>query len=145
MSFAVDVNLLLYASDTDSPHHERAMAVLDEIAVGPELVYLFWPVAMGYLRIATHPAVFRRPLSHADARSNLEALLSLPHVQAAGEGERFWDRFVEVADDVRPTGNLVPDAHLVALMLDHGVRTIWTSDRDYRTFAGIRVHDPFAD
>ena len=46
-------------------------------------------------------------------------------------------------DDVRPTGNLVPDAHIVALMLSHGIRTIWTRDRDYRSFSGIRVRDPF--
>lgn len=144
MSFAIDANLLLYASDEDSPFHARATEVLDEIAIGPEIVYLFWPIALAYLRIATHPAVFGRPLSHSEVRSNLEALLALPHVQVAGESDAFWHRFVEVADDVRPTGNLVPDAHIVALMLDHGVRTIWTRDRDYRAFAGIRVRDPFA-
>ena len=144
MSFAIDANLLLYASDEESPFHERATALLDEIAIGPELAYLFWPTAMAYLRIATHPAIFARPLSHADARSNLEALLALPHVQAVGETDAFWRRFTEVADDVRPTGNLVPDAHIVALMLEHGVRTIWTRDRDYRAFAGIRVKDPLA-
>ena len=144
MSFAIDANVLLYASDRDSPLHERATAILDEIAMGPELVYLFWPTAMAYLRIATHPAVFAWPLSHADARSNIEMLLALPHVQAAGEGDAFWNRFIDVADDSRPTGNLVPDAHIVALMFEHGVRTIWTRDRDYRTFTGIRVHDPFS-
>ena len=143
MSFAIDANLLLYASDDESPLHARAMELIDEIALGPELVYLFWPVAMAYLRIATHSAVFARPLSHADARANLEALLALPHLQAVGEGERFWGHFLDVADDRRPVGNLVPDAHLVALMLEHGVRTIWTRDRDFRAFAGIRVHDPF--
>lgn len=144
MTFAVDANLLLYASDESSTLHDRAIALLDEIAMGPEIAYLFWPVAMAYLRIATHPAIFARPLSHADARANLESLLSLPHVQAVGEGDAFWARFREVADDLRPTGNLVPDAHIVALMLSHGVRTIWTRDRDYRSFAGIRVRDPFA-
>ena len=144
MSFAIDANLLLYASDEESLLHARATELLDDMARGPELVYLFWPTAMAYLRIATHPAIFARPLSHADARSNLESLLSLPHVQTAGEGERFWRRFVEVAEDARPTGNLVPHAHVVALMREHGVRTIWTRDRDYRTFSGIRVHDPFA-
>jgi hypothetical protein len=144
MSFAVDANLLLYASDRDSPMHARAVELLDEIAIGPEIAYLFWPISMAYLRIATHPAVFARPLSHADARANIEALLALPHVQAVGEDDAFWHRFTEVADDVAPTGNLVPDAHVVALMLTHGVRTIWTRDRDYRTFRGIRVHDPFA-
>lgn len=144
MSFAIDANLLLYASDDDSPFHERATVLLDEIAIGPELAYLFWPTAMAYLRIATHPAIFARPLSHAEARSNLESLLALPHVQAVGETDAFWRRFTEVADDVLPTGNLVPDAHIVALMLEHGVRTIWTRDRDYRAFSGIRVKDPFA-
>lgn len=143
MTFAIDANLLLYASDEESPLHDRAIELLDEIAMGPEIAYLFWPVAMAYLRIATHPAIFARPLSHADARANLESLLSLPHVQAVGEGDTFWPRFREVADDVRPTGNLVPDAHIVALMLSHGVRTIWTRDRDYRSFTGIRVRNPF--
>ena len=144
MSFAVDANLLLYASDRDSPLHARAVELLDEIAIGPEIAYLFWPISMAYLRIATHPAIFARPLSHADARANIEALLALPHVQAVGEDDVFWHRFTEVADDVAPTGNLVPDAHMVALMLANGVRTIWTRDRDYRKFRGIRVRDPFA-
>lgn len=144
MSFAIDANLLLYASDRDNPLHQRAVALLDEVALGPELVYLFWPTAMAYLRIATHPAIFDRPLSHADARANLEALLQLPHVRAVGEEETFWRRFEEVAEDVAPSGNLVPDAHLVTLMLENGVRTIWTRDRDYRKFTGIRVRDPFA-
>lgn len=144
MSFAIDANLLLYASDRDNPLHQRAVALLDEVALGPELVYLFWPTAMAYLRIATHPAIFDRPLSHADARANLKALLELPHVRAVGEEETFWRRFAEVAEDVAPTGNLVPDAHLVTLMLENGVRTIWTRDRDYRKFTGIRVRDPFA-
>jgi toxin-antitoxin system PIN domain toxin len=143
MSFAIDANLLLYASDEESQHHERAVAVLDEIALGPEIAYLFWPTVMAYLRVATHPAVFARPLSHADARANVEALLALPHLHAVGEDDTFWHRFIEIADDVAPTGNLVPDAHLAALMLANGVRTIWTRDRDYRKFGGIRVHDPF--
>jgi toxin-antitoxin system PIN domain toxin len=143
MSYAIDANLLLYASDQESPFHDRAVTLLDEIAIGPEIVYLFWPIAMAYLRIATHPAIFANPLSHVDARANLDSLLALPHVQAVGEDDRFWDRFREVADDVRPTGNLVPDAHIVALMLSHGIRTIVTRDRDYRSFSGIRVRDPF--
>jgi hypothetical protein len=144
MSFAVDANLLLYASDTDSPWHAAAVRRLDELALGPEIVHLFWPTVMAYLRIATHPSVFARPLSHADARTNIQALLDLPHVQTTGESNAFWGRFAEVADDVSPTGNLVPDAHLVALMLENGVRTILTRDRDYRKFRGITARDPFA-
>jgi uncharacterized protein len=143
MSFAIDANLLLYASDEESPWHEQAVARLDDVALGPEIVHLFWPTVMAYLRIATHPAVFARPLSHADARANIQSLLELPHVQTSGEQDAFWRRFTEVADDVAPTGNLVSDAHLVALMLENGVRTILTRDRDYRKFRGITVRDPF--
>jgi toxin-antitoxin system PIN domain toxin len=144
VTYAVDANVLLYASDEGSPRHARALELVDEIALGPELVHLFWPTVKAYLHIATHPAVFRRPLSHGDARANIKALLDLPHVHATGEDDRFWDRFLEVAGDVAPTGNLVPDAHLVALMLQTGVRTIVTHDRDYRKFRGITVRDPFA-
>jgi len=143
VSITLDANVLLYASDDDSPFRGRAVELIDEIGRGPQIVYLFWPTVMAYLRIATHPAIFARPLPLAAARSNLGQLLALPNVQTAGEGEQFWRRLAEVADDAAPTGNLVPDAHIVALMLENGVRTIWTHDRDYRRFRGIEVSDPF--
>jgi toxin-antitoxin system PIN domain toxin len=99
---------------------------------------------MGYLRIATHASVFARPLSAVEAIGNIEQLLERPHVHSPGEQEQFWRRYRAVADDAVPTGNLVPDAHLVALMLENQVRTIWTHDRDYGRFEGIEVRDPFA-
>lgn len=143
MSVTLDANILLYASDERSQLNEPARRLLERIAHGPEIVYLFWPTVMAYLRIATHPAVFARPLLHTEAIANVEALLDLPHIESPGEQERFWPRFREVSADVAPTGNLVADAHLVALMLENGVRTIWTRDRDYRKFKGITIHDPF--
>jgi toxin-antitoxin system PIN domain toxin len=144
MSAAVDANVLLYASDSASRFHRPARALLERLARGPELLYLFWPTIMGYLRIATHPAIFESPLSPEEAIANVDALLSRPNVQSPGEGERFWRRFLEVADEALPRGNLVPDAHLVALMRENGVRTLWSHDRDYRRFPGIEVRDPFA-
>ena len=145
MSFTVDANVLLYASDESSPWHGAARAVVERLARGPDIAYLFWPTVMAYLRIATHPAIFDRPLSGTEAIRNVEQLLDRPHVQVPGEQDGFWDRYREVARDARPSGNLVTDAHLVALMVENGVRTIWTHDRDFRRFAGIDVHDPFAD
>jgi toxin-antitoxin system PIN domain toxin len=143
MSFTLDANVLLYASDASSPRHARARQVVEAAAAGPELTYLFWPTIMAYLRIATHPAIFDRPLSATEAIENVEALLTRPHVRAPGEQPEFWRRYRAVADDAAPTGNLVSDAHLVALMLDHEVRTIWTHDRDYRRFKSIEVRNPF--
>jgi hypothetical protein len=143
VSYTIDANVLLYASDESSPVHTRARAFIERVADGPDIVYLFWPTLMAYLRIATHPAVFARPLTAVEAIGNVEQLLARPHVRTTGEQERFWGRFREVADDAAPSGNLIPDAHLVALMLENDVRTIWTRDRDYRRFPRIDVRDPF--
>ncbi len=102
-----------------------------------------WTV--GRLRRRTHPAIFARPLPVAEAIGNVEQLLARPHVRTTGERERFWGRYREVADDAVPSGNLVPDSHIVTLMLENDVRTIWTRDRDYRRFPRIEVRDPFAE
>lgn len=143
MSSTVDANVLLYASDESSAHHPRARAFLAELAGGDELVYLFWPTVMAYLRIATHPAIFELPLRPQEAVANVEQLLALDHVQTVGEHDRFWTAYRRIAEEADARGNLVPDAHLVALMIENGVRTIWTRDRDYRRFVGIDVRDPF--
>lgn len=140
----VDANVLVYASDTGSPRHARARQLLEDLATGTELTTLFWPVLLGYVRIATNPRVLRQPLSSQAAMSNIENLVQRPHVRVVGEGDGFWPVFRETADPVQPTGNLVPDAHLAALMRQYGVRDIWTNDRDFRKFDNIVTHDPFA-
>lgn len=143
MSSTLDANILLYASDASSPFHDRARAIVEQSAAGPGIVYLFWPVVVAYLRLATHPAVFAEPLSLAVAVGNVEALLSRPHVRAVGEGDGFWGRLRTVIDDAAPVGSLMADAHLVALMAAHEVTTIWTHDRDFRRFRDIEMKDPF--
>jgi toxin-antitoxin system PIN domain toxin len=143
VSLTLDANVLIYASDAESPYGGRARALLEDVAGGPDLVYLFWPVVMAYLRIATHPRLFAEPLDPREARENIAGLLGRPHIRLASEGNRFWALFRETADTVPVSGNLVPDAHVVALMREHGVRTIWTRDRDFRKFDGIEVVDPF--
>jgi toxin-antitoxin system PIN domain toxin len=144
VSAAVDVNVLLYSTDEFSPFHPKAVGLLKRLAQGPDLFYLFWPVAISYLRIATHPAIFPRPLSAERATGNIEELLSLPHARTAGEEEGFWDVYRATTAGLVVRGNLVPDAHLVALMRQNGVSTLWSHDRDFRKFDGIQVRDPFA-
>lgn len=135
--------MLVFASNEADPVHASARALIEQLAAGPELVYLFWPALMGYLRIVTHPAILPRPLAQSDATANSTALLSLGHVRAPGETDPFWEIYRSTAGD-HVRGNIVPDAHLAALMRQHGVTTIYTRDRDYRRFDGIRVEDPFA-
>jgi toxin-antitoxin system PIN domain toxin len=143
VSYAVDANLLLYASDASSRFHERALEFLSECYAGPEIFYLPWPTAMAYLRIATHPSIFERPLSPEEARRNIEQLLARPHVRAVGEQDGFWNVYLRVIDNLVVRGSLVPDAHLFALLIQHEVGTLWTHDRDFLKFSGIRIRDPF--
>lgn len=144
MSFAIDVNILLYASDRGSPQHARAAGFLESCAAGGQVFCLAWLTLMSYLRIATHPRLFSAPLAHADAVRNVEALMALPHCRVIGEQEGFWARYRELTADVPTRGNLVPDAHLAAILRDNGIATLYTNDRDFRKFAFLDVRDPLA-
>lgn len=142
MSATLDANVLLFASDEASPFHEKARGFLGEVARGPAIIYVFWPVVMAYLRIATHASIFRSPLQPDHAMANVESLLAVRHVQSPGEQERFWPAFRDVAQSATIRGNLVSDAHVVALMRQNDVSTIYSHDRDLRRFDGIEVIDP---
>jgi hypothetical protein len=144
MSFAIDANILLYASDEVSPFASRARAFLDECAAGREVLCLAWTTVMSYLRIATHPAIFTSPLAPDEAMRNIEALLHLPHVRVLSEEEGFWDAYRSLAQGGPIRGNLVPDAHLAAVLRQHGIRTLYSSDRDFRRFDFLEVRDPLA-
>ena len=144
MSYSLDVNVLLYASDTSSPKHPEAIRFLEQRASDPDLFCIAWSTLIAYLRIATHPRIFARPLSPDDALGNVESLLSLPRVRLLSEGEGFLEVYREVTARFPVRGNLVPDAHLAALLRQHGVRRLYTVDRDFRKFDFLQVDDPFA-
>ncbi|HLJ77027.1 MAG TPA: TA system VapC family ribonuclease toxin [Acidobacteriaceae bacterium] len=144
MSYSLDVNVLLYASDRSCKQHEAARSFLDRCAAGPELLVLAWPTLMSYLRIATHPSIFAAPLSAEEAWGNILSLLALPHVRAVSELDDFPDAWKHATAGVVVRGNLVPDAHLAAVLFQHGVRTLYSSDRDFRKFASLEVRDPFS-
>lgn len=143
MTATVDVNLLLYWSDEDSPFHRRSAEVMEGLAHGPDLLFLFWPVLMSYLRLSTHARIAEVPLSLEEAVENLAFLVELSHVRTPGEEGGFLEVFRStLPGPIR--GNDVPDAHLVSLMRQHGVVSIYTNDRGFRRFDKIRVVDPFS-
>ena len=143
MSFSVDANVLLYASDRDSPFSARAVAFLAECAAESDVFYLAWPTIMGYLRIATHGGIFASPLSPEEAAENVQRLLDLPQVRTLGEDEGFWDVYRGVAAAFPVRGNAVPDTHLAALLRQHGVLTLYSNDADFKRFEFLRVINPF--
>jgi len=143
MSATVDANILVHASNQSDSVHLQAIQLVQRLAAGPDLFYLFWPVVLGYLRIVTHPAILPKPLSSREATANADALLQLPHVRAPGEADGFWELFRVTSRD-QARGNEVPDAHVVTLMRQHGVRRIYSRDNGLRRYADIEVVDPFA-
>ena len=145
MSFSCDVNVLLYASDSMSPVHEPARGFLKGAAAGGDLFCLGWLTVMSYLRIATHPGVFSSPLTPAEALRNVDVLVALPHVRLLAEEDGFLEIYREVTGSFPVRGNLVPDAHLASLLKQHGVRTLYTRDGDFRKFPFLEIRDPFAD
>jgi uncharacterized protein len=142
MSYSIDANILLFSSDTSSALHDRARDFMHKCSEGPELLCLAWPTIMAYLRISTHPRIFRTPLAPADAMQNVEALLSLSQVRPIGELDGFLDDFKIATQGVTVRGNLVPDAQIAALLLQHGVRTFYSNDRDFHRFSFLDVRDP---
>jgi uncharacterized protein len=143
LSAAIDTNILLYASNSRSESFATAYALVERVARGPELLYVFWPVAMGFLRLSTNPAVTDEPLSPSEAISSLSDLIERPHVRTPGESPGFLSIYRELVS-AGTRGKDVTDSHIAALMRQHGVGTIYTRDRDFRRFDGIKVEDPFA-
>lgn len=142
MSYSVDTNILLYASDESSPEHAAARRFLEARAEDADLFCLTWPTLLGYQRIATHPGIFSKPLSPQVAWKNVRNLLSLPRVRLVGEGQHFAEDYESLGKDLVVRGNLVPDAHLATILREHGVGLIYTGDSDFRKFPFLKVINP---
>ena len=136
-----DVNVLLYAYDSENPRHAPCATWLVTALSGSEDVGLSFVVALGFIRLATHPAVWARPMSATDAIATVRSWLARPQVRLLQLTDAYWQTLEAVATDARAVGPLVMDAHLAALAREHGA-TVVTTDRDFRRFAGIRLLDP---
>jgi toxin-antitoxin system PIN domain toxin len=141
--FVVDTNVLVYAADEDSEFHTKCLESLSEWRGQTSPWHLTWGIAYEFLRVVTHPRVFRRPWSAAEAWGFLDALLESPSVSMLIEGERHATIAADLIRQV-PTlrGNILHDAHTVALMREHGIRVIYTRDTDFHRFAAVDVRDP---
>ena len=143
MSYSIDANILIYASDRDSKLYQKATEFLSNCLNDSQPLYLCWPTVFAYLRISTHPSIFVSPLSPQEAVQNIKSLQA-PQVRFIGEGENFWEHYEQSCDGLNVRDNLVPDAHIAALMREHVIRRIYSLDRDFLKFPFLEVIDPFA-
>jgi toxin-antitoxin system PIN domain toxin len=137
----VDANLLLYAYHPRASQHAASRTWLEARLAGPELVRFAWLTLWAFVRIATNPRVFERPLSVEEADEVVSSWFAQPIVGVLDPGERHWDILRGLLRDGQAIGPLVMDAVLAALALEHGA-TLCTTDRDFSRFPGLRWMNP---
>jgi hypothetical protein len=139
----IDANLLIYAIDADSPHHERAKQWLEEVLSGTSPVGLPWIVILAFLRITTRAGIMRNPLPPQDALAYVDSWFGQPNVRAVAPGDSHWAILGSLLRASGMAGNLTTDAHLAALALEHG-GSIASADNDFKRFAGLSHVNPLA-
>lgn len=136
----VDVNVLVYAHRPESPEHDAYRAWLEDARQGTEQLGLSDLVASGFLRIVTHPRIFREPTPLDVAIQFIGAVRASPSTISVIPGERHWQIFLDLCRRVGANGNRVPDTFLAALAIEQGATWV-TADRGFARFPGLRwVH-----
>lgn len=137
----LDANILLYAYNHDSEHHDACRQWLEQAINGPETVALPWQTLLAFIRIATNPRAMKRPLSGAEACGIVQSWLAQPSVTILSPSDRYWDLLNGLVVEAKVSGPLVTDAALAALAIENGA-TLCSTDRDFRRFRGLKLLDP---
>lgn len=139
----VDANLLLYSVDTSSPHHVQCAGWLTETLNGDRRVAFPWQTIGAFLRISTHPRVSRHPLTADRAADYVESWLDADPAWVPPASERTASVLGDLMSSLGLTGNLVPDAQLAALAIEHGL-TVYSADTDFGRFPDLSWINPLA-
>ena len=139
---AVDTNLLVYAHRAEMPFHARARQVLADAVGGPEPVSVPWPCVHEFLAVVSNPRVFRDPTPIEMALDAIERLLNSLTGGFLAEGEGYLGTLEQIARPAQLQGAVVHDARIAALCLYHGVRVLWSADRDFSRFPKLAVTNP---
>lgn len=138
----VDLNLLLYALNEDSPHHDVALKWVEDSLTGNEAVALPWVVILGFLRISTRRGVFSRPLTPIQAAEVVDDWVARPAVTVLRPGDEHWRILRDLLLQAGMAGNLTTDAHLAALAIEYGA-CLYSADGDFARFRpSLRYANP---
>ena len=139
----IDANLLIYAIDSDAPHHGPARRWLERTLSGTMPVGLPWVVILAFIRITTRRGIMQRPLPPSDALAYVQSWLEQPCVEAVAPGEHHWSILRRLLEATGVAGNLTSDAHIAALALERGA-CVCSTDHDFARFAGLVHVNPLA-
>jgi toxin-antitoxin system PIN domain toxin len=139
---AVDTNILVYAHREDSEWHAVAYAKLAGLAEGRGAWAIPWPCVHEFLAIVTHPRIFSPPTPLAAAIDQVGAWFESPSLVLVAESDAHWRTLRETLVNGKITGAQVHDARIAALCLQHGVKELWSADRDFGRFPDLAVVNP---
>jgi toxin-antitoxin system PIN domain toxin len=139
---AVDSNILVYAHREDSEWHAAALAKLVELAEGRGAWAIPWPCVHEFLAIVTHPRIYSPPTPLAAAIDQVDAWIESPSLVLLTESAVHWQTLRETLQNGKISGSQVHDARVAALCLQHGVKELWSADRDFGRFPDLAVVNP---
>ena len=139
---AVDTNILVYAHREDSPFHDAASARMVELAEGVSTWAIPWPCVHEFLAIVTHPRIYAPPTPLNRALDQVDAWCEAPTLALLAESPTHWATLRALLAGGRVAGAQVHDARIVAICRQHGVRELWSADRDFGRFVGLTVVNP---
>lgn len=139
---AVDTNILVYAHREDTPWHEPAFQCIKSLAEGTSPWAIPWPCIHEFLAIVTHPKIFDPPTPIEIAISQVEAWIESPTLSLISETDAHWEFLADAIKKGKVQGPMVHDARIVALCIQHGIKELWSADRDFSRFKGIKVRNP---
>ena len=139
---ALDTNLLVYAHREDSPFHDVAFECVRRCAEAATPWALPWPCLHEFFSIVTHPRIYDPPTPQAQALDQIDAWLQSPSVVLLAESSAHWSALRGLLAQARTVGPAVHDARIAALCLQHGVRELWSADRDFGRFPALKVLNP---
>ena len=139
---AVDTNILVHAHRADSEWHRAAAAAVASLANGVAPWAIPWPCVHEFLAVVTHPRIFAPATPLARACDQVDAWMESPSVTLLAEGTSYWPTFRALALKGRVAGANVHDGRIAALCIDHGVKELWSADRDFGRFGELTVRNP---
>jgi toxin-antitoxin system PIN domain toxin len=143
---AVDTNILVYAHRGDAEFHTAAAERIKSLAEGKSAWTIPWPCLHEFFAITTHPKIYHPPSTRSQAIAQIDAWLASPSLSVISEPAGYWDRLKTMLTAGKVIGSMMHDARVGALCAAHGVRELWSADRDFGRFASvISVRNPLVD
>ncbi len=142
---AVDTNILVYSHREESEFHEAAKQVIDDLRLSPAPWAIPWPCIHEFISIVTHPNIYKPATPLKIAFAAVDAWLMGENLHLISEGDGYYRTLFKAASAAQLKGPRIHDARVAALCLHHGVRELWTADRDFSAFPQLKTRNPLID